>query len=152
MTAPNDDQFLDDNDDGEGVDLAELEGLEGLEPPEDLMTEVDTLRATLDDRTAELRAREADLERRDAEQSTVLDRYRAALAASDPDVTVDDITGETLEEIDTSFAAFRDLALRVRAARTPVPPVAAPAGPLSRRRRGPVTAFDKIKAGLETME
>ena len=143
-----DDDMLNEAEPDQAEGGPELEAIEDMEAPDDLLVEVDTLRASLDERTAELRDREA-------RERGILDRYREALAASDPDVTVDDITGTTIEEIDESFAAARDLALRVRAstaAEAPSRPAPVPAGAPGRRETAPRTPFDKIRSGLAAMD
>jgi hypothetical protein len=127
-------------------DVAEFEN---LEPPGDLLVEVDTLRVTLDERTEALHAREQELAEGSARERVLLSRYREALAASDPDLTTNDITGGTLEELDASFDAAKDFAARVRASTAATEAVVSvPAGAPGRRETAPATSFEKIRDGL----
>jgi len=84
------------------------------------------------------------------EQATrrLLDRLRHALAASEPGLDPALVTGDTLEEVEASFAAARGLVSRVREAVQREAAVAVPAGSPARSVAAPATSFEKIRAGL----
>ena len=105
--------------------------------------------AELEQATAGLRR---DLEAAHGERRVALARYRETLLARSPELPADLVTGDTLEAVDQSAAAARQLVARVRehvasedAARL-VPTGSPP-------RRGPDTAAmspaEKIRYGLE---
>ena len=145
--------FLDPNEADGRDDLDQLIDLDTLEVPEDLLVEVDALRASLEERNEQLLERERQLAEGDTRERTLLGRYREALAASEPDLTVDDLGGDTIEELDAIFAAAREFAARVRAkAATTEPAFSVPAGAPGRRETSPVSSFDKIRAGLASRD
>ena len=79
--------------------------------------------------------------------SLLLERLRAALCASEPAIDKAIVRGETLEEVETSFAEAKALVARVRD-ELRREGVTVSAGAPSRIPRVPVSAFDKIRAGL----
>ncbi len=132
-------------------DVADLAELETVEAPEHLLVEVETLRAALDERTGQLHDREQELAERGARERTILNRYREALAVSQPELIAADITGDTLEELDASFEAAKDFAARVGASTAASETVVnVPAGAPGRPETAPVTSFEKIRDGLAT--
>lgn len=106
--------------------------------------DVDALRQRLAERDDELaREREA--------RGELLQRVRNALIASDPDIEPGLVVGETLEEIEASFAAAQQIVARVRQrveARTTVVPAGAP----GRAPAQPASPLEKIRAGLRSGE
>ena len=77
----------------------------------------------------------------------LLERFRAALCASEPTIDAAIVRGETLEEVETSFAEAKALVARVRE-QMRKEGVTVSAGAPGRVPRVPVSAFDKIRAGL----
>lgn len=77
----------------------------------------------------------------------LLERFRAALCASEPAIDAAIVRGETLEEVETSFAEAKALVARVRE-QVRKEGVTVSAGAPGRVPRVPVSAFDKIRAGL----
>src|SRR5690606_36518538 len=102
--------------------------------------EAEALRAALADREAELLAR-SESERH------LLDRYREALLAGEPDIDPALVTGDSLDAIDTTFAAAKEMVDRLRGELTPGVQRVSPGAP-GRRVTGPATAFEKIREGL----
>ena len=104
--------------------------------------------AELEQATAGLRR---DLETAHGERRAALARYRETLLAQSPELPADLITGDTLEAVDRSAGAARELVARVREqvasadAARPVPTGSPP-------RRGPDTSAmspaEKIRYGL----
>jgi hypothetical protein len=76
----------------------------------------------------------------------VLERLRSMMAASDPALSADLLPGETLEQLEASFAAATAALARARATAAGPPPVGA--GAPGRSEAAPGTAFAKIRAGL----
>ena len=108
------------------------------DPPGD---ELETLRATL-------AARDEQLETTANAARALAQRLRAALVATEPGLPAELVTGETLDEIEASFAAAVALLGRVRDAVTPAPPPSVPAGAPGRAASEPANAFAKIRSGL----
>ena len=110
--------------------------------------------AVIDIPATETPATAADEEDRDPvavhEQATrqLLDRLRLALAASEPGLDPALVTGDTLEEVEASFAAACGLLSRVREAVRREAAVAVPAGAPGRSAPVTATPFEKIRAGL----
>lgn len=99
----------------------------------------------------QLARREAQLAERDGRERALLERYREALAGADPLLTVEDIPGESLEEVERNYHAARELLGRARdAAAQEQAPV--PAGSPGRDRAAPVTPFEKIRDGLSVRD
>jgi hypothetical protein len=86
------------------------------------------------------------LARSESEQE-LLRRYREVLLAADTGVDPSLVKGETLAEIDASFAAARDVADRARGSMGPGITRVSPGSP-GRRSTGPATPFEKIRDGL----
>jgi hypothetical protein len=103
--------------------------------------EVEELRASLADRDRQLtehaeRARAA------------VERLRVALLASEPALAPELVHGETLDEVEASFAAAKAVLGKVREEVRREQAVQVPAGAPSRTAPQPVSAFDKIRQGL----
>lgn len=156
-----------DNDDFTGTDERDRDGLEAeLDtamregefqddedadlPPEAL----DELEAVAKSEADTLAAAQAAIEAERERTRTVLDRYRAAILAAEPDLPPDLVQGTSLEELDASLAAARTAVGEIRARLASEGasaergfPVGAPA------RSGPTTAglsaSEKIRRGLE---
>ncbi len=118
------------------ADAAEPSG-----PASNVQEDVEALRAALAEREEQL-ASERETSRR------LVARVREALLASDPDVAPELVQGETLEEIEESFAQAQAVVRRVRERVARETPFAAPAGAPGRLVHTPATALDKIRAGL----
>lgn len=112
---------------------------EAPEPPGP--SELDSLRAAVDERDLALAAH-AEANR------AMLDRVRSALLASEPSVLPELVTGDTLEEVEASFAAALALVHRVRHAVAEEHSTPVPAGSPGRTLPQPGSAFDKICSGL----
>ena len=92
-----------------------------------------------------------DLEAAHGERRAALARYRETLLAQSPELPAEMVSGETLEAIDASAQAARELVARVREQVTATDASrAVPAG--SPPRRGPdvsaMSAAEKIRYGL----
>ena len=112
------------------------------ESPASRDIELEALRATLAERDTALAA--------GAESNRMLlERLRTAMLASEPAVTPGLVTGETVEELEASFAAARELVTRIRDSVRQEAPSAVPAGAPGRARLEPRNAFEKIRSGLE---
>lgn len=125
------------------------------EPPLDALEELAVLEAA---ESAELAEARAELEQERARTQAVLDRYREAVLAAEPDLPPDLVRGASLEELDASIGAARRTVAEVRARLTeaaaasevsPVRgfPVGAPAR-MAPSRAG-LSAAEKIRRGLE---
>lgn len=82
-------------------------------------------------------------------RQVLLERLRAALLASEPALDPELVHGETLEELEASFAAARELVARIREAVRRDAPAPIPPGAPGRTPPQPHTPFAKIRAGLE---
>lgn len=111
--------------------------------PDELMppSEVEDLRAGLAERDRRL----AEHEDRAAQAAQ---RLRAALLASEPALSPELVHGETLDEVEASFAAARETLSRLRDEVRREHAVQVPAGAPARTSPQPVSAFDKIRQGL----
>ena len=96
----------------------------------------------------ELESLRAALSQRDDAHRATLDRLREALLSSEPSIDAAMVTGETLEEMEASFAAARTMLARVREAIRREHAAAIPAGAPGRTPPAPVTPLDKIRSGL----
>lgn len=74
-------------------------------------------------------------------------RLRAELLARDPGLPADLVTGETVDEIEASYAAARDLAARILGSAS----TRVPAGSPGRGVTGGLSARDRIRAGLANL-
>lgn len=83
----------------------------------------------------------------DDARRAALTRLKAALIASEPDIAAELVMGETVEEVEASFAAAVDLLQRIRQ-RVGQAATAVPAGAPGRMVTEPASAFDKIRRGL----
>lgn len=80
-------------------------------------------------------------------------RLRALLLAGDPDVPEELVTGETMDEVEASFAEAQALVARVReAVGASAPAAAVSAGAPGRVTVQPRTPFEKIRAGLAALD
>jgi hypothetical protein len=84
----------------------------------------------------------------EASRRAAVERLRIALVASEPGLRPGMVTGETVEEVEASFTAARQLVAEVRDALRREVVTAVPAGSPGRAASGPATPFDKIRAGL----
>jgi hypothetical protein len=100
----------------------------------------------------ELRASLADRDRLLAEHEergrAAVERLRAALLASEPALGPELLHGESLDELEASFAAAKATLSRLRDEVRREQAVQVPAGAPSRTPPQPVSAFDKIRQGL----
>jgi hypothetical protein len=94
---------------------------------------------------SELRERLAE---REARERAALGRLREALLASDPAIEPEMVTGETLNDIERSFAAAKAMADRIRERIRRDQAGAIPAGGSNRASRVPQSPIEKIRAGL----
>lgn len=81
------------------------------------------------------------------ERAALLARLREALAAAEPGLDPALLPGETLEELEASYAAARAAVARIREALRREE-AAIPAGAPGRQDTAPATAIEKIRAGL----
>ena len=77
----------------------------------------------------------------------LIDRLRDALCATEPAINASMIRGETLEEVEASFADARSLVERVRKQVAAEAVVVSPGAP-GRQRQVLASPFEKIRAGL----
>ena len=96
----------------------------------------------------ELETLRAAISVRDDANRATLDRLREALLAGEPAIDAAMVTGETLEEMEASFAAARSMLTRVRDAVRREHAAAIPAGAPGRTPLEPATPLDKIRSGL----
>lgn len=113
----------------------------GPEAPATESTELDSLRDAIAERDLALAAH-AEANR------AMLDRVRSALLASEPAVLPELVTGDTLEEVEASFAAALALVHRVRDAVSRERSTPVPAGSPGRTPPQSRSSFDKIRSGL----
>ncbi len=85
---------------------------------------------------------------RNEEQATMLARLRETLLERDPAIDAAMVHGDTLEELETSFAAAIAVVERVREGVRRERAAVIPAGAPGRHGAAPKTAFEKIRAGL----
>jgi len=78
----------------------------------------------------------------------LIERYRAALLASEPTIPAELVTGDTAEAIEESFNGARVLVSRIREELASEAARPVPAGAPGRTRTAPKTAFEKIREGL----
>lgn len=97
---------------------------------------------------AALGEKEEALARRAEAERALLERYRLALLATEPAIPAELVAGESAEEIEASFAAAKELAERVRRGVRAEDARRVPAGAPGRAGGGPLSAFEKIRAGL----
>ena len=83
-----------------------------------------------------------------AQRDAAIGRLRQALIASEPGLDSALVTGETVEEVEASFAAARELVRRVRESVRREAAAAVPAGSPGRVTAVPGTPFEKIRSGL----
>jgi hypothetical protein len=117
-----------------------------MDPNDDLapepILELEELRAQLAERDEALVAARA------AHDHAVA-RLREALLAAEPTLDPALVAGETVEDVEASFAAARETLARVREAVRREAAAAIPAGTALRQNgQGAMTPLDKIRAGL----
>lgn len=86
-------------------------------------------------------------ERDDAHRAT-LDRLRETLLASEPAIDAGMVRGDTLEELEASFDAARNMLTRLRDAVRREHAAAIPTGAPGRTPSTPATPLEKIRSGL----
>ena len=96
----------------------------------------------------ELESLQTELEAAQSREREAVARLRAALAASEPALEETLITGDTVEEVEASFAAARALVARIRERAAAESSTRIPAGAPGRLEAKPRTAFEKIREGL----
>ena len=84
---------------------------------------------------------------RDGERAAV-ERLRTALLASEPALEPEMVSGETLAEVEASFANAAALLGRLRERAAAESAARVPAGAPGRQLARPQTAFEKIREGL----
>lgn len=87
-----------------------------------------------------------------AENRALAERLRTALLAGDPAVAPELVHGETVAEIEASYAVAKEVAERMRETfrREAAVSAAIPAGAPGRLHAHPRTPIDKIRAGLSS--
>lgn len=98
------------------------------------------------DAAALLAEREAELANQREANRRAVARTRDLLLAGDPAVPAEMVSGETLDEVEASFARAKEIVGRVRAQ------VEVGAGAPGRITAAPATAFEKIRSGLAALE
>ena len=84
----------------------------------------------------------------DARHTAAIDRLRSALASSEPGLRPEMLSGATVEEVEASFAAARQLVADVREAVRTAESPRVPAGAPGRITSAPTSAYEKIRSGL----
>ncbi len=109
---------------------------------QDALVELEELRAQLAERDEALAgAREA--------HARAIARLREALAAAEPALDPALLTGETVEELEASYAAAKEVLARIREAVRREAAAAIPAGTALRQPgQSAMSAIEKIRAGL----
>jgi hypothetical protein len=97
---------------------------------------------------ARITALREELEASRANERTAVERLRAALMASEPALEAAMVTGETVEEVEASFAAATALLAKLRERAAAETASRVPAGAPGRLASRPKTAFEKIRDGL----
>lgn len=120
-----------------GPEPAPMDGTHAGDPA----MELEALRVALESREAELAAE------RDSNR-VALERLRTAMMTIEPDLTPDMLAGDSVDELEASFAAAVETLgrIRERVRREQLLPVGA--GAPGRSGAGPVTALEKIRQGL----
>lgn len=114
---------------------------ETREPEMGRDADLTALRAVLEDREAELAiAREAN--------RAAVERLRSALAASEPALVPGMLAGDTVEEVEASFAAAKETLARVRERVRQEQALPVGAGAPGRHAPAPLTPLEKIREGL----
>lgn len=103
----------------------------------------------LEDLRGKLAERDAALEQALASNQSAAARLREVLLASEPALDPALVVGETVADVETSFAAARAMLERLREGVRQEQALRVPAGaPPRGRGSGAMTAFEKIRAGL----
>lgn len=120
-----------------GPEPAPMDGTHAADPA----MELEALRVALESRESELAAA------RDSNR-VALERLRAAMMTIEPDLTPDMLAGDSVDELEGSFAAAVETLgrIRERVRREQLLPVGA--GAPGRSEAGPLTALEKIRQGL----
>lgn len=108
----------------------------------------DTNDTTQQDAASELDELRAELEASRGRERDAVSRLRAALVVSEPTLEESLITGETVDEVEASFASARALVARIRERAAAESATRVPAGAPGRLQTKPRTAFEKIRDGL----
>jgi hypothetical protein len=126
----------------DGPDDPENGTAEAAEQGREETSELDSLRA-------QLAASEAEVSRRADAEHAMLQRLREALVVAEPAIAPDLLTGTTLAEVESSYAAALAMVQRVREAAVRQNAAAVPAGAPGRVGAAqPLTAFEKIRVGI----
>ena len=97
---------------------------------------------------AEIELMRQELEESLGREREAIARLKAALIATEPSLEESLISGDTLEEVEASFASARALVARIRERAANESAVRVPAGAPGRVQPQPRTAFEKIREGL----
>ncbi len=89
-----------------------------------------------------------ELEASRGNERAAVERLRAALLASEPALEPEMVSGETLAEVEASFAAATGLLARLRERAAAESATRVPPGAPGRQASRPRTAFEKIREGL----
>jgi hypothetical protein len=81
-------------------------------------------------------------------ERAAVERLRMALLASEPALEAAMVSGETVAEVEASFAAATALLARIRERAAAESAARVPAGAPGRQAARPRTAFEKIREGL----
>lgn len=95
-----------------------------------------------------LAAREAELAAERGRFAAAITRLKAALAVSEPGLDPALIAGDTVEDVEASFAAAREVLRRLRDDVRREAAAAVPAGGTGRVPVPRMTPFEKIRAGI----
>ncbi|GIW17909.1 MAG: hypothetical protein KatS3mg064_1066 [Tepidiforma sp.] len=109
---------------------------------QDALLELEELRAQLAERDEALAAARA-------AHARAIGRLREALAAAEPALDPALLSGETVDELEASYAAAKETLARIREAVRREAAAAVPAGVALRQQgRAAMSAIEKIRAGL----
>lgn len=112
------------------------------------MDATETGELTVEALQEQLAAREAELAATREAGRAAIERLKAALITANPAIDPALLTGETVDEVETSFAAATALVDRVREHLRRESAASIPAGAPARGHATPRTAIEKIRDGL----
>jgi len=111
-------------------------------------TEIETGEMTVESLQEQLARRDEELAASQEAGRAAVERLKAALIATNPAIDPSLLAGETVDEVEASFAAATALVERVREQLRRESAAAIPAGAPARGHATPRTAIEKIREGL----
>lgn len=112
------------------------------------MDATETVELTVETLQEQLAVRAAELAASHEAGRTAIERLKAALISANPAIDPAMLSGETVDEVEASFAAATALVERVRDQLRREGAASVPAGAPARGHAAPRTAIEKIREGL----